>query len=149
MHRDIQGYTIPQLYGDDRYGSFVPHPLPPNPPIAWSSSLRSKFDQAILALGRLDCMATLLPDVTMFLYAYVRKEAVLSSMIEGTQSSLADLMLFELDEIPGVPLDDVREVSNYVRHIRARRCSYQQRFSYFVAPNARNACGTPTPWPWE
>jgi len=114
MNRDIQGYTIPQLFGDERYGSFVPHPLPPNPPIAWSNPLRSKFDQAILALGRLDSMATLLPDVTMFLYAYVRKEAVLSSMIEGTQSSLADLMLFELDEIPGVPLDDVREVSNYV-----------------------------------
>jgi Fic family protein len=59
-------------------------------------------------------MAMLLPDVTMFLYTYVRKEAVLSSMIEGTQSSLADLMLFELDEMPSVPLDDVREVSNYV-----------------------------------
>lgn len=114
MHRDIQGYTIPQIFGNERYGSFVPHALPPNPPIEWSNVLRSKFDQSILALGRLDSMATLLPDVTMFLYAYIRKEAVLSSMIEGTQSSLADLMLFELDEIPGVPLDDVREVSNYV-----------------------------------
>lgn len=114
MKRDVQGYTIPQLYGDERYGSFVPHPLPPNPPIEWSNALRNKFDHAILALGRLDSMATLLPDVTMFLYTYVRKEAVLSSMIEGTQSSLADLMLFELDEVPGVPIDDVREVSNYV-----------------------------------
>jgi Fic family protein len=76
--------------------------------------LRSKFDQALLALGRLDSVSTLLPDTSLFLYMYVRKEAVLSSMIEGTQSSLSDLLLFELDQEPGVPLDDVREVSNYV-----------------------------------
>ena len=59
-------------------------------------------------------MSALLPDKALFLYAYVRKEAVLSSQIEGTQSSLSDLLLFELDEAPGVPLDDVVEVSNYV-----------------------------------
>ncbi|HQP95789.1 MAG TPA: Fic family protein, partial [Myxococcota bacterium] len=74
----------------------------------------SKFDQALLALGRLDSVSTLLPDTSLFLYMYVRKEAVLSSIIEGTQSSLSDLLLFELDQEPGVPLDDVREVSNYV-----------------------------------
>jgi Fic family protein len=56
----------------------------------------------------------MLPDKTLFLYAYVRKEAVLSSQIEGTQSSLSDLLLFELDEAPGVPIEDVSEVSNYV-----------------------------------
>jgi Fic family protein len=56
----------------------------------------------------------MLPDTHLFLYAYVRKEAVLSSQIEGTQSSLSDLLLFELDEAPGVPFDDVVEVSNYV-----------------------------------
>ena len=114
MQRGIQGYTIPQGTGTERYGTFVPHPLPPDPAIVWSNQLRNKFDQAILALGRLDSMAMLLPDTTLFLYTYVRKEAVLSSMIEGTQSSLTDLLLFELDEVPGVPLDDVREVSNYV-----------------------------------
>jgi Fic family protein len=76
--------------------------------------LRSRFDQALLALGRLDSVVTLLPDTALFLYMYVRKEAVLSSMIEGMQSSLSDLLLFELDQVPGVPLDDVREVSNYV-----------------------------------
>jgi Fic family protein len=59
-------------------------------------------------------MATLLPDTALFLYTYIRKEAVLSSQIEGTQSSLADLLLFELEETPGVPIDDVAEVSNYV-----------------------------------
>ena len=67
-----------------------------------------------MALGRLDSASALLPDTSLFLYMYVRKEAVLSSMIEGTQSSISDLMLFELDQVPGVPLDDVREVSNYV-----------------------------------
>lgn len=59
-------------------------------------------------------MSTLLPDPQLFLYAYVRREAVLSSQIEGTQSSLSDLLLFELEEMPGVPFDDVAEVSNYV-----------------------------------
>ena len=76
--------------------------------------MHSKFDQAHLALGRLDSLSTFLPDISLFLYMYVRKEAVLSSMIEGTQSSLSDLLLFELDSEPGVPLDDVREVGNYV-----------------------------------
>ena len=89
-------------------------PLPPRPPIDWTPDLRGKFDQALLALGRLDGVSTLLPDTAIFLYMYIRKEAVLSSMIEGTQSSLSDLLLFELDQEPGVPLDDVREVSNYV-----------------------------------
>jgi Fic family protein len=67
-----------------------------------------------LALGRLDSVTVLLPETRLFLYAYVRKEAVLSSQIEGTQSSLADLMSFEADEAPGVPTDDVTKVSNYV-----------------------------------
>jgi Fic family protein len=62
----------------------------------------------------LDGLSTLLPDTELFLYLYVRKEAVLSSQIEGTQSSLSDLLLFENEGAPGVPMDDVREVSNYV-----------------------------------
>jgi Fic family protein len=62
----------------------------------------------------LDGLASVLPDLALFLYAYVRKEAVLSSQIEGTQSSLSDLLLFENSEVPGVPLEDVQEVSNYV-----------------------------------
>jgi Fic family protein len=94
--------------------AFVPHPLPPKPPIDWTPQLREKYDRALLALGRLDSASSLLPETSLFLYMYVRKEAVLSSMIEGTQSSLSDLLLFELDEVPGVPLDDVKEVSNYV-----------------------------------
>ena len=60
----------------------------------------------LLALGRLDSITLLPPEPNIFLYAYVRREAVLSSQIEGTQSSLADLLLFELQETPGVPFDD-------------------------------------------
>jgi len=76
--------------------------------------LREALDRSLVALGRLDSVSTLLPDTELFLYSYVRKEAVLSSQIEGTQSSLSDLLLFELEEAPGVPVDDVVEVSNYV-----------------------------------
>jgi len=94
--------------------AFVPVPLPPVPPVVLEGSLQVELEAAVLALGRLDGVSTLLPDKALFIYAYVRKEAVLSSQIEGTQSSLSDLLLFELDEAPGVPLDDVTEVSNYV-----------------------------------
>jgi len=72
------------------------------------------FEQANQSLGRLDGLASVLPDLDLFIYAYVRKEALLSSQIEGTQSSLSDLLLFENDEAPGVPIQDVQEVSNYV-----------------------------------
>lgn len=114
MKREIQGRYVTISTVGEKAQAFVPAPLPPRPPIDWTPELRSKFDQALLALGRLDSVSTLLPDTSLFLYMYVRKEAVLSSMIEGTQSSLSDLLLFELDQEPGVPIDDVREVSNYV-----------------------------------
>jgi len=114
MKRELQGRYVTISTVGEKARAFVPAPLPPRPPIDWTPELRSKFDQALLALGRLDSVSTLLPDTSLFLYMYVRKEAVLSSMIEGTQSSLSDLLLFELDQEPGVPLDDVREVSNYV-----------------------------------
>jgi len=114
MKRELQGRYVTVSTVGEKAQAFVPAPLPPRPPIDWKPELRGKFDQALLALGRLDSVSTLLPDTSLFLYMYVRKEAVLSSMIEGTQSSLSDLLLFELDQQPGVPLDDVREVSNYV-----------------------------------
>ena len=113
MKRKLQGRYVTISTVGEKAQAFVPAPLPPRPPIDWTPELRNKFDQALLALGRLDSVSTLLPDTSLFLYMYVRKEAVLSSMIEGTQSSLSDLLLFELDQEPGVPLDDVREVSNY------------------------------------
>ena len=70
--------------------------------------------QANQALGRLDGLASILPDPALFIYLYVRKETVFSSQIEGTQSSFSDLMLFESAEAPAVPLKDVQEISNYV-----------------------------------
>ena len=93
---------------------FVPGPLPPRPPLTLTPNHFDLLERANRALGRLDGVTTLLPHTSFFIYNYVRKEAVLSSQIEGTQSSLSDLLLFESDEVPGVPLDDVREVSNYV-----------------------------------
>jgi Fic family protein len=100
--------------GGETVRAFVPVPLPPDPPLELSSARQRALERALLACGRLDGVTALLPDPDLFLYAYVRREAVLSSQIEGTQSSLSDLLLFELDEAPGVPFDDVVEVSNYV-----------------------------------
>jgi Fic family protein len=114
MRRGPTGKYHSTSIGPDRVRAFIPHALPPSPPLAMGDGLQPLLEAAVLALGRLDGVSTLLPDRALFLYAYVRKEAVLSSQIEGTQSSLSDLLLFELDEAPGVPLDDVVEVSNYV-----------------------------------
>ena len=114
MKRKLQGKYVTISTVGEKARAFIPAPLPPKPSIEWTPELRGKFDQALLALGRLDSISNFLPDISLFLYMYIRKEAVLSSMIEGTQSSLSDLLLFELDMEPGVPLDDVREVSNYV-----------------------------------
>ena len=100
-------------WGGEEVRAFVPPPLPPNSPVHLDA-LQLSMEQASQALGRLDGLASILPDLPLFIYTYVRKEAVLSSQIEGTQSSLSDLLLFENDEAPGVPLADVQEVSNYV-----------------------------------
>lgn len=115
MKRGLTGtYTPVSSVGATPVQAFLPAPLPPHPPIVWDPSLRESMEQALLALGRLDSVSVLLPDTDLFLYSYVRKEAVLSSQIEGTQSSLSDLLLFEMEEAPGVPLNDVAEVSSYV-----------------------------------
>lgn len=114
MKRETQGQYVAVTTVGETVRAFVPNPLPPQPPIDWTPALRAKFDQALMELGRLDSVAALLPDTSVFLYMYIRKEAVLSSMIEGTQSSLSDLLLYELDQVPGVPLEDVHEVCNYV-----------------------------------
>ena len=110
----VTGRYLTSGSSDELVGAFIPVPLPPDPPLEINTELRDLLDEALLALGRLDSASLFLPDVSLFLYLYVRKEAVLSSQIEGTQSSLSDLLLFEIDEVPGVPLDDVQEVSCYV-----------------------------------
>src|SRR3954468_22979427 len=115
MTRGASGrYLTVSSTGGETVRAFIPNPLPPVPALEIGSALRDHLDDALLALGRLDSVTTLLPDTHLFLYMYVRKEAVLSSQIEGTQSSLSDLLLFEAEETPGVPLNDVTEVSNYV-----------------------------------
>lgn len=93
--------------------AFVPDPLRPDM-LGNLKPLLPLLEKATRALGRLDGAAAILPDTPLFLYMYVRKEALLSSQIEGTQSSLSDLLTFENDEAPGAPTEDVREVSNYV-----------------------------------
>ncbi len=114
MNRGLTGYYFPVSIRGETCRAFVPHPLPPTPPLALGPDFTDLYDNAALALGRLDGITLLLPDPALFLYAHVRKEAVLSSQIEGTQSSLSDLLLFEMEGVPGVPMHDVQEVSNYV-----------------------------------
>lgn len=99
----------------ETYFVFHPRPLPPDPPLVIDVEAQARIDRGNQALGRLDGVTLLLPNPDQLLYAYVRKEAVLSSQIEGTQSSLSDLVLFEHDVAPGVPIEDVRETSNYIR----------------------------------
>src|SRR5258708_3689210 len=113
MRRPRQGRSVRVPTAGEAFKAFVPAPLPPRPVIVWTAALRGRFDTALQALGRLDAVTDLLPNAALLLYSFVRKEGVLSSMIEGTQSSLADLMLFEIDEQPGVPVEDAREVSRY------------------------------------
>jgi Fic family protein len=113
MKRATGEYVAGSLSGS-HYKAFVPHPLPPDPALGFDPPLIAQLERASQALGRLDGITLMLPDPALFLYQYVRKEALLSSQIEGTQSSLSDLLLYELAETPGVPIDDVEEVSNYV-----------------------------------
>ncbi|MGI6295545.1 MAG: Fic family protein [Armatimonadota bacterium] len=111
MERGTQG-TFSQV--GKSFKAFIPHDLPPKPPLVYDKDMIDLLEQANRALGQLDGISMILPDILIFLYFYIRKEAVLSSQVEGTQSSLSDLLLFEIKEVPGVPLDDVLEVSNYV-----------------------------------
>lgn len=110
----IGRYLESSIISGESFKAYVPAPLPPEPPIDLGEMF-DLLDRANSALGRLDGMHSLLPDPSLFLYMYVRKEAVLSSQIEGTQSSLTDLLLFEDGNEVKVPIDDVQEVSSYVK----------------------------------
>jgi Fic family protein len=111
----LTGKVVPVTVMGEDVEAFIPDDLPPRLYPKLDADCELAIDRAMAALGRLDALATLLPDTSLFLYMYVRKEALLSSQIEGTRSSLSELLLYELDEVPGAPFDDVREVSNYVR----------------------------------
>jgi Fic family protein len=116
-HHSRLGSYVATTIANETVKAFVPSPLPPDPPVDLSG-LYQQLDRANQALGRLDGLTTLLPDARLFLYLYVRKEALLSSQIEGTKSSFSDLLLFENEGVPRVPIDDVEEVSNYVSAIQ-------------------------------
>src|SRR5438552_5214383 len=113
MERATGRYIQRSLLGS-RYKAFIPNPLPPDPPLEMTPELYHLMEKANRALGRLDGITTILPNAYLFTYFYLRKEAVLSSQIEGTQSSLSELLLFENEQTPGVPLEDTKQVSNYV-----------------------------------
>jgi Fic family protein len=100
------------------YRAFLPHPLPPNPPIRIEGELQRLLSDANRNLGRLDGATEILPNPDLFVSMYVRQEAVLSSQIEGTQSSLADVLAFEAGQL-GTKVDDTREVLSYVRAMNA------------------------------
>jgi hypothetical protein len=110
MKRGAQGQWLKQTVASEPFRAFIPASLPPEPPVRLEE-LSDLLEQANRALGKLHGVALLLPDISIFLYLYVRKEAVLSSQIEGTKSSLSDLLLYESEEVPGIPLEDVGEVS--------------------------------------
>ena len=114
MRRGPTGYYIALSSAPEKVTAFVPKDLPPDPPLKLEGKLQDLLTNAMFALGQLDGLTTVLPQPDIFLYSYVRKEAVLSSQIEGTQSSLSDLLLFEIEGTASVPIDDVKEVSNYV-----------------------------------
>lgn len=111
------GHYEPTHFGGENVQAFVPAGLPPEPPLELTPDLQDALAKANQAIGRLDGLSFILPDTTLFLYMYIRKEAVLSSQIEGTQSSLSDLLVYESRHVPGVPVDDVEEVVRYVQAI--------------------------------
>ncbi len=111
------GTHIQKKVAGESYKTHIPSFLPPTPPIEMES-LAALLEKAASALSELNTVATTIPNPSLFLYIYVRKEALLSSQIEGTQSSLSDLMLFEHDQKPNVAIEDVEEVSNYVKAIQ-------------------------------
>lgn len=106
------GRWVRQQAGAEGFSAFIPAPLPPAP-LKYSPELQGLSEAASRALGRLEGVSASL-DPDRLLYMYVRKEAVLSSAIEGTRSTLSDLLRFEAEAVPGTPVDDVREVSRYV-----------------------------------
>ena len=107
------GQYIATAASGKHFNAFIPHPLPPDPPLNMER-IYPLLEKSSISLGRLDGLSNLLEDISIFLYMYIRKEAVLSSQIEGTQSSLSDLLIHENEGNPKVPLDDIAEVSSYV-----------------------------------
>jgi Fic family protein len=122
-------YETVEILGDT-CEAYVPAALPPDPYPVTTATQAVLLEETAAAIGRLDGLGAALPDTSYLVYAYVRKEAVLSSQIEGSQSSLSDLLLFEIEETPGAPVDDVREVSNYVKALAQGKQSLDSDASF-------------------
>lgn len=110
--KDRAGRFIAQPEG---YVAFIPKPLPPDPSLALEADLLTLLESAVGELGRLDGVAKVIPDPDFFVSMYVRREAVLSSQIEGTQSTLEDLLELELESDTSDPFSDVIEIARYVQ----------------------------------
>lgn len=108
------GQYVTQLSG---YKAFIPSSLPPDPPLHMDDSMNQLLSEANIALGRLDTMGYLLPNIDYIIAMYVRKEALLSSQIEGTQASLDDIFEYE-SHIPIKNTEDVEEVVNYIKALK-------------------------------
>ncbi len=111
MIKDRAGKYISQLSG---YKSFIPNPLPPKPPIKYNDRFLFLLSEADRALARLDGVASVLPNPDLFIAMYTKKEALLSSQIEGTQASLEGVLAFEADWRPKDDINEIKEVVNYV-----------------------------------
>ncbi len=114
--RQTGDYKVTSTAGEE-VRAYIPKPLPPDPPLDLTR-LYPLLDRANQALGRLDGSTALLPDTHIFLYFYIRKEAVVSSQIEGTQSTLSELLLFENGVGPAALMDDFKETSHYIAAIQ-------------------------------
>ncbi|MEB3245232.1 MAG: Fic family protein [Vampirovibrionales bacterium] len=118
MKRSLQGRFVKTSYAGEVVQAFLPNPLPSMEDIQWTANLRTKFDKALVCLGRLDAISRILPRPDLFIFTYIHKEALLSSIIEGTQSSLSELILFEQDAYStniAKEFDDLTETSNYIK----------------------------------
>ena len=113
MKRGIQGRLLQRSNGDENYCCYIPNPLPLQPEID-IPSFSALLEKANLAIGVLNGVALTVLNPSDINCIYVRKEAILSSQIEGTQSTLDDLMLYEARHIQGISVNDVTELSSYV-----------------------------------
>lgn len=109
------------IVGGEKVRAFVPHPLPPkNPVLRIENELAERNREALAAISRLEIASAMVPSSEWFLYGFVRKEAVVSSQIEGTQSTLEDVVAFELNRQSN-DVADVEEVCNYVEALNYAR----------------------------
>ena len=116
--RQRAGTFVTQQAGPASYKAFIPSRLVPPPTLSIDGGLQSAIERAGVELGRLDGTTLLLPDTELFVRMYARKEALLSSQIEGTQSTLSDLIIYEHGDLPVDPSSDVVEVANYLKAMR-------------------------------